>query len=241
MRKALAWLVLGLVFLSFIDWGEVRPYVAIRVEKWSPLARAIASGGPYGMVVPQAAGTSRGLQLFVAEDGSDPLDFLFCYSGPGSRTLASDLVARCLASDDPAYREQVAGSFTAAGEGWAVAWLGPPQRAAEAKRAVALFGGPGSGMPPRTAASLISELRAVLAFEGGSISTERLVYLLFGVGKRLARPGVVLLRAAAVLAPDGPVWAWVCEGATLLGIVCLALALGGFRPFRRRRRPEAAT
>jgi hypothetical protein len=240
MRKALAWVVLALVGFSILNWGEVQPYVSVKAEGWSPLARAIASAGLYEVVVPQAVGSSRNLRLFIAGETIPP-DHLFYYSDPESEGLASDSVAQHVASDDPAYREQVAGSFTVVGKDWAAAWLGPLGRAVEARRALGSFGGPGSGMPSRSAESLRTELRATVAFGGGSISAERFVYLVLGVGKRLAVPGTVLLRVVAVLAPDGPFWVWVFEAAMVSGLVCLALALGGYPPFRWKRRVATGT
>jgi len=241
MRKAMAWVVLALVCLSLLNWGEVRPYVSIKAEEWSPLARAMASAGLYEVVVPQAVRSARDLQLFIATGETIPPDHLFYYSGPESEGLASDCVAGHVASDDPAYREQVAGSFTVVGKDWAAAWLGPLARAVEARQGLGSFGGPGSGMPSRSVESLRTELRATVAFGGGSISEERFVYLVLGVGKRLAVPGTVLLRVVAVLAPDGPFWVWLFEAAMVSGLVCLALALGGYPPFRWKRHTATGT
>lgn len=101
---------------------------------------------------------------------------------------------------------------------------------------LASLGEAGSGAPLRSVESFGRELRAAVAFGGGCISAERFVYLVLGVGKRLAVPGTVLLGVAAVLAPDGPFWVWVFEAAVILGLLGLVLAFGGYRPFGRRRR-----
>lgn len=235
MRQALAWIVLALIGFAILNWGEIQPYVRVKTEGWSPLGRAAASSGLYEALLPEAAGSMRDLRLIVARDATAAPDCLFYFQGPDSGDRAAESVARALASDDVGFRKRVEGSFVLTGDGWAVAWFGPSDRAQEVRQALSLFGGPGSGAPAWSLDALGMDLRAAFAFESGSISTERMVYLVLGVGKRLARPGTVVLRLAAVLAPDGPFWVWVFEASTVAGLVCLALALGGYPPFRRKR------
>lgn len=235
MRQALAWTLLALVGLSILNWGETEPSVRLKAEGWCSLARAAAASGLYDTAIPAATGDTRDLRLIIAQDLTAAPDYLFCFEGPESGDRAAEVVARCVGSEDAAYRKRVEGSFVLEGEGWAVAWFGPLERAPQMRQALSSFEGPGGAAPPWSVESVGMDLRAAFFFESGSISGERVVYLVLGVGKRLARPGTVLFRLAAVFAPDGPFWVWVFEVLVLAGLVSLALALGGYPPFRRRR------
>ncbi len=231
MRQALAWILLALTGLAILNWGEIQPYVRVKTEGWSPLGRAASSSGLYEALIPGI----RDLRLIVARDATAAPDYLFYFQGPDSGDRAAESVARILASDDAGFRERVEGSFVLSGDGWAVAWVGPSGRAKEMRQALSLFGGPGSGAPAWSADALRMDLRAAFFFESGSVSTERVVYFVLGTGRRLARPGTVVLRLAAILALDGPFWVWVFEAVTVAGLVFLALALGGYPPLRRKR------
>jgi len=234
MRRLLAWVLLMLLLLSGFYWGDAEPWVHLKTQGWSPLARALGRTGVYQKVVPFPGE----LQL---DSGPGPRDYIWLFRGPQSAGDASAHLG-CFENPevgDAEFRDHIAGRFLLTGFDWAIVWLGPAEREEAVRQALKEFGGPGSGRPSRTFRDLAFEMRALLDPVDRSLSFDYVIYLLLGLSFELATPGIVLFTLAAILAPDGPVWPWVFEIAAVSTVVAAALALGGYFPFRRRRLDSA--
>jgi hypothetical protein len=212
MRRLLAWVLLMLLLLSGFYWHDAAPWVHLKTQGWSPLARALGRTGVYQKVVP----LSGELQL---DPGPGPRDHLWLFRGPESARAASAHLGHF---QDPEVGDA---EF--------------PEREGAVRQALKEFGGPGSRRPSRTFRDLAFEMRALLDPVDRTLSFEHVVYFLLGLSFELATPGIMLLTLAAILAPDGPVWAWVFEIAAVSTVVAAALALGGCFPSRRRRLDSA--
>jgi len=230
MRRLLAWGLLMLLLLSGFYWGDAEPWVHLKTQGWSPLARVLGRTGVYQKVIPR-------LSTLQLDSGPGPRDYIWLFRGPQSAGDASAHLG-CFENPefgDAEFRNHIAGRFLLTGVDWAIVWLGPAEREEAVRQALKEFGGPGSGRPSRTFRDLAFEMRALLDPVDRSLSFD---YLL-GLSFELATPGIVLFTLAAILAPDGPVWPWVFEIAAVSTVVAAALALGGYFPFRRRRLDSA--